>query len=293
VSTFVAYWDGAPLSAIEQLSLTSFVSRGHTVELYSYGTLSGVPDGVVRCDAASVLPRDGRTSALLDRRAYSKISDLLRYLLLVEPGRTWVDTDVILLADDVPSTSTLFGREDDVHVNGAILRLEPGSLLHRRLLEETAGLTAEELLSTPHGFPGPLLLTRVSEELDLKRLALQPEVLYPVASRDLWRLYDPRELAWCEQTLHGATTLHLWNEFLRRAELKDKRPPRGSWLDRSMRTHGVSMPSERIDVRWIRGPWRQMLPDPPPVAPPRRPLRTFPRRAYRWLVRRLRTLTVR
>jgi hypothetical protein len=290
MSTFVAYWDGGPLSAIEQLSLTSFVARGHAVELFSYGTPAGVPAGVTVRDAATVLPRDERTVALLERRAYSKISDLLRYLLLTEPGRTWVDVDVILLADDVPSTPTLFAREDDVHVNGAVLRLEPDSTLHRRLLEETVGLSAEELLSTPHGFPGPLLLTRVLDELDLKRLALPPEALYPVASRDLWRLYDPRERDWCDRTLRGATTLHLWNEFLRRADLKDKRPPRGSWLDRAMRTHGVTLPSAKVDLRWIRGPWRQMLPDPPPAPAPRAPLRALPRRAARWLVRRLRTL---
>ena len=293
MSTFVAYWDGSPLSAIEQLSLTSFAAKGHTVELFSYGQPEGIPPGVTVRDAAEVLPRDERTVTLLERRAYSKISDLLRYLLLIEPGRTWVDVDVILLADDVPSTPTLFAREDDIHVNGAVLRLEPDSDLHRRLLEETVGLTSEELLSTPHGFPGPLRLTSVLDELDLKRLALPPKSLYPVASRDRWRLYDPREREWCDQTLYGATTLHLWNEFLRRAELKNKRPPRASWLDRAMRTHDIELPSERVDVGWIRGPWRQMLPDPPPTPAPRTPHRDRSRRAVRKLVRTARTLLTR
>lgn len=265
MSRFVAYWDGGPLSAIEQLSLTSFVSRGHEVELFSFGRPEGVPEGVTVRDAGTVLARDERTSMLLERRAYSKVSDLLRYLLLIEPDKTWIDVDVILLTDDFPPSPTLFAKEDEFHVNGAVLRLEQNSPLHQRLLEETIGLSAEELLSTPHGFPGPLLLTRVLDELNLKQLALPRQAFYPVYSRDLWRLYDPREREWCDQALSDAMSLHLWNEFLRRAGLKNKRPPRASWLYNAMRMHGITLPSEKVDLRWVRGPWRQMLPDPPPA----------------------------
>jgi len=295
MSEFVAYWDGGALSAYEQLSLLSFARRGHDVHLYSYSEPAGVPSEIRLQDAADVLPRNGRTETLLRNGAYSKISDLLRYELLREAGRTWIDVDVILLQDDVPHGEMLFAREDAVHVNGAVLRLDPGSELLRRLLEETRVLSAETLLATAHGFPGPLLLTSVIQELELGHLALPPEALYPVPSRDLWRLFDPRETDWCWRTLKDASTLHLWNEFIRRADLKGKRPPRGSWLDRSMREYGVEQPWRVADARWIRGPWRQQLPEPPPVAA-RPTLRSVARKAARWArsgLRRLRAVGTR
>ncbi len=295
MSEFVAYWDGGALSAYEQLSLLSFARRGHGVRLYSYSEPAGVPSEIHLHDAAEVLPRDERTETLLHNGAYSKVSDLLRLELLRDSRQTWVDVDVVLLREDVPTAPTLLAREDSIHVNTAVLRFETGSPILRRLLEETRGLSAETLLATAHGFPGPLLLTSVIQELELGHLALPPEALYPVASRDLWRLFDPRETDWCWRTLKDASTLHLWNEFIRRADLKGKRPPRGSWLDRSMREYGVKQPWRVADARWIRGPWRQQLPEPPPVAA-RPTLRSVARKAARWArsgLRRLRAVGTR
>jgi len=291
MSEFVAYWDGGALSAYEQLSLLSFARRGHDVHLYGYSEPQGAPEGIILRDAAKVLPRDERTEALLEHRAFAKVSDLIRYSLLREPDRTWIDVDVILLQDDLPSGPSLFAREDAVHVNGAVLRLAPDSELLRRLLEETDGVPAETLLDADHGIIGPLLLTRVVGELGLNHLALPPAVLYPIASRDLWRMFDPHEVDWCNRALRGAASLHLWNEFIRRADLKGKRPPRGSWLHRAMCEYGVSMPRRGIDVKWIRGPWRQQLPEPPPLPAPRPTLRSLIRRVARWTRSTLRKLT--
>lgn len=285
MTAFVAYWDGGPLTHFEHLCLRSFVDRGHRVELASYGEPRGVPDGVEPIDAREFLPIDTTIAQLLHAAAYSKISDVLRYRLLANGARTWVDVDVMLLAEDVPATSPLFGLEDDHHVNGAILRLEASSVLLGRLLEETADLAPETVLRAEHGGYGPLLLTRLVDELGLRDHAQAVEVLYPVRSRDLWRLFDPREREWCDRTLQGASTLHLWNEFLRRAALKERRPARGSWLDGAMRAHDVVPRGPTIATRWVRTDWRQHLPDPPPVVP-----RPTVRTVLRGIVRSLRRL---
>ena len=263
----MTYWDGAPLTHFEQLCLRSFLARGHHVELASYGTPANVPAGVDLIDAREFLALDTTVARLLDASAYSKVSDILRYRLLADGTRTWVDVDVMLLADDVPQGAPLFGLEDDHHANGAILRLEPGSALLREVLQATGDLDPQQLLAGDWGAIGPLLLTRVVDELDLRSRAQPVEVLYPVRSRDLWRLFDPREVGWCERTLEGASTLHLWNEFLRRAGLRERAPARGSWLGRAMRTYGVVARGPRISVRWVRTEWRQQLPEPPPLAP--------------------------
>ena len=286
MTRFVTYWDGAPLTHYEQLCLRSFLARGHHVELASYGTPGNVPEDVEVIDACDFLPIDPTTAALLHVEAYSKISDILRYRLLADGTRTWIDVDVMLLADDVPTASPLFGLEDDHHVNTAILRLDRSSQLVERLLEETEGLDAEETVRAERSAWGPLLLTRLVDELGLRDRAQPIEVLYPVRSRDLWRLFDPSEIGWCDRTLEGASTLHLWNEFLRRAALKERRPARGSWLERAMRAHGVTPHGPRIAVRWVRADWRQQLPEPPLVVV-RPTVRSILRRIVR-AVRRLR-----
>ena len=293
MSTFVTYWDGAPLSHYEQLCLRSFVDSGHSVELSTYLGVTGVPDGVTVCDARTVLPLDADVALLLDRGAYSKVSDILRYRLLDTSERTWVDVDIMLLEDDLPADVPLFGLEDAHHANTAVLRLAPGSTLQNRLLAETRSLDVQDVLAAAHGAYSPLLLSRLIDELNMRDHALRTDVLYPIASRDLWRLFDPRQRDWCDHALSGAATLHLWNEFLRRGEVKHRRPPVGSWLDRAMHTHGIHQRGQRLRVNWVRGPWRQQLPEPPPLATPRPALRSIPRRAIRKLARTARTLLTR
>jgi hypothetical protein len=54
-ATISMFWSG-PLSAMERLSMASFVANGHPVDLYSYGELAALPDGVRLRDAADILP---------------------------------------------------------------------------------------------------------------------------------------------------------------------------------------------------------------------------------------------
>jgi hypothetical protein len=266
MTAFVTYWDGAPFTHYEHLCINSFLDRGHSMEVASYGTLRNLPAGVRLLDAREFLPLDGLVQGLLDSSHYSKVSDILRYRLLADGTRTWVDVDVVLLKDDLPPGPSLFGMEDQHHANTAILRLDPHSALTARLIDETSGLDLEHVRGLPHGALSPVLLTRLVDELGLRANALARGVLYPIASRDLWRLFDPREREWCERAIADASTLHLWNEFLRRARLKERRPPRGSWLDRAMKDRGVASTGSVASLGWIRGPWRQQLPEPPPLS---------------------------
>ncbi len=284
MTTVVTFWAGEGLTHFEQLCLRSFLGRGHEVELYAYERPRGAPSGVIYREAAEFLPLDEVVKELLRRGLFARVSDILRYRLLAQPSRTWVDVDVHLLAEDLPRGEVLFGREDERYVANGVLRLQPDSELRQRLVEATSRLDIATAVRGDHGAFGPLLLTRFVEELGMRDLAVPPTTLYPIPSRDVWRLFDPRERRWVEAALTGASAFHLWNEFLRRARLRAVRPPRGSWLDRAMRSEGISLPSESADLAWIRGPWRQELPDPPPLPPPRPPrlsLRKFAGRIKR------------
>jgi hypothetical protein len=288
MTILVTFWAGESLSHFEQLCLRSFLSRGHEVELYAYERPRGAPAGVTHRDAGEFLPLDDVVTELLRRGLFARVSDILRYRLLAQPARTWVDVDVHLIAEDLPRGEVLFGREDEHYIANGVLRLQPDSELRQRLVEETSRLDIAAAVRGDHGAFGPLLLTRLVDELGMRDLAVPPTTLYPIPSRDVWRLFDPRERRWVQAALDGSSAFHLWNEFLRRAQLRAVRPPRGSWLDRAMRSEGIALPSESADLAWIRGPWRQELPDPPPVPQPRPP-RLSPRK----LAGRIKRLTLR
>jgi phosphatidylserine/phosphatidylglycerophosphate/cardiolipin synthase-like enzyme len=56
-------WIGE-LSKLERMALASFVANGHTVHLYAYDDLAGVPDGVQVIDAREILPEEGVSIAI-------------------------------------------------------------------------------------------------------------------------------------------------------------------------------------------------------------------------------------
>src|SRR5215472_2174380 len=51
----VTFWHG-PLDRLRQTCLRSQVAAGHKVTIYSFGSIAGLPDGVVLADAETILP---------------------------------------------------------------------------------------------------------------------------------------------------------------------------------------------------------------------------------------------
>src|SRR3569623_1790835 len=104
-------WAGPPLSFYETLSLRSFLSVGARVILYSYEKSLAVPEGVELRDANEVLPVN-----ILERYntghadAWSRHSDLFRYVMLEKFGGWYADLDIICLADHLPPDEMYCGR---------------------------------------------------------------------------------------------------------------------------------------------------------------------------------------
>ena len=103
-------WIGNRLSALERLSLSSFLHHGHAVHLYVYGDVAKVPDGVVLRDAAAILPAN-RIFTYQNRNSYAGFANLFRYKLLCEQGGCWADADMICLAPIAHRTEHLFVSE--------------------------------------------------------------------------------------------------------------------------------------------------------------------------------------
>ena len=132
-----ALWVRGPLSFLEQLCLVSFRDAGHHVVLYTYGDVSGIPDGIEQRDANQILSQDG---FLVHERTGSPAlhSDLFRYRMLEKEDRMiWADTDAYCVKPFETKTGHFFGWESKKHINGGVLGLPRDSEALRELLEFT------------------------------------------------------------------------------------------------------------------------------------------------------------
>ena len=54
--TVQGLWIGNALSRVEKLCISSFLSQGHSFDLYTYGNVEGIPDGATVHDGREILP---------------------------------------------------------------------------------------------------------------------------------------------------------------------------------------------------------------------------------------------
>lgn len=205
-------WIGPRLTVMERLALTSFVQQGHEVDLYTYGEVANVPDGVNVRDGAELLP-EAAIFLYRDHRSYSGFSNFFRYKLLLERGGCWVDTDLVALRPVTLDGEHVFASENargGRHVTTSFIAAPAGSPAMERAWELCA---AKDRTSIRWGETGPALLQQVVETLDLHRHVQAPEVFCPIPFPEWESLLDPVPPA-----LPGhAAAVHLWNELWRRA----------------------------------------------------------------------------
>lgn len=253
MSRYFTFWTGGPLSPVEELSITSFVRRGHRPTVFTYEDDLRVPDGAILEDARAVIPLGGLAQACIEARRFALLSNFLRYAVLGQRDAVWFDTDVVLLADDIPEGDYVFGRQDhlddDASFNGAVLGLPPTSALLQRLNAVPQEQALRVISTGEWGTFGPKLLTRHIRDLNLVEHALPVEALYPIHFRQTWRMYHPESLDWCLDQTHQSSAIHLWNEVTSASGLKGLAPPTGSFLAELYRMNGVTHPGRTVTHR--------------------------------------------
>jgi hypothetical protein len=228
MADFFSFWYRGKLTPIEQLCLTSFISKGHSVDLYSYYNVD-VPTGVVLRDASSIIPEK---NVFFYKRgpgsgSVAAFSNIFRYKVLYERGGWWTDTDVICLSEDVPSDPICFAYEDANCINGALLKIPARHEFAEVLLRE-ACLMGDDF---QWGACGPKLITQTVNSLSLHRYALPASDFYPVHYNNAGALLLPDRLNEVRDLTSHSYFVHLWNEVFRRAGvLKTAAPPVGSYL---------------------------------------------------------------
>jgi len=86
-------WIGPQLSSMEQLSILSFLDKGYTYNLYTYGNVKNIPPKVIVKDANEILPESELFT--YKNKSYSAVSNLFRFILLYKKNTVWVDLDII------------------------------------------------------------------------------------------------------------------------------------------------------------------------------------------------------
>lgn len=135
-------WIGNSLSALELLTLKSFIDNGHEFRLWTYSPIeTKLPPEVILMDANTILPetRIFRYKNA-DQFGHGKgslagFSDIFRYKLLLEHGGWWSDMDVTCLKAFDFQEPYFFRTHHDLPVVGNIMKCPRGSALMQYCFE--------------------------------------------------------------------------------------------------------------------------------------------------------------
>jgi mannosyltransferase OCH1-like enzyme len=211
-------WIGKKLSAMEHLSIASFLAKGHAYHLYVYQEVENVPKGTVLKAAAEILP-ESMIFQYQRHPSHAAFANFFRYKLLLRTGGWWVDTDVVCLQPFVFKEPYVFASERvdgrEVPTN-AVIKVPPGS--------EIMAFNWHVCRSCPDpsrvvwGEHGPKLMAKAIAKFGFQTLVKRSCVFCPIAFDEWESLLMPGSDALLRQNSHA---IHLWNEMWRR-DARDK-----------------------------------------------------------------------
>ena len=206
-------WVGPELSNMERLSINSFLKNGHEYDLYTYGRVLGIPDGVNVLDANEIIPE---LNIFYNRGGYSTFSDFFRWKLIRDRGGWWVDTDAVCLRPfDFDSEYVFFGGKGkpgaDDCVTSGLFKAPANSQFTRfgwKVCETTDTMTMK------WGECGPPLITEMVEVCGLQDHILPGKMVFPIFYTDAARVFTQST---GKMNFGDAYSVHLFNEIWRLA----------------------------------------------------------------------------
>jgi hypothetical protein len=224
METMQGLWIGPRLSAMERLSIASFLAHGHPYHLYVYEEVEGVPAGAEVKDANEILPAS-RIFRYPDGGSYAGFSDYFRYQLLLDRGNWWVDLDMVCLRPFDFAEPVVISSERAADgcrfVNSGALKFPAGSPALEAACRICAGKDPASLV---YGEIGPSLMEWLVQRYSLEAAVQEPEVFCPIPCERVAELVKPGT-----QVPRGAYAVHLWHELWRRNGLnKDGDFPKDS-----------------------------------------------------------------
>lgn len=259
-------WIDGPLSWLERASIKSFIELGHDYVLYTYGTVSNVPDGAEVRDAREVWAND---NIIIHSKAKSPAihADVFRAIMVRDTGRVWADTDIIALKPFRADLEWFFGweRSDRPVLGNAIMGFPSNSQMIRELTDfltsdfpippwfnknaraamqakKDAGETLN-LGDLPWGTTGPQALTYFSKKTGEIEHAQPQSVFFPISFPERKSLTDPKQIGTTKVAIEdsGSLCVHLYSRWIRKF-LKGNPgtfPSRTSWLGDHLATRDL------------------------------------------------------
>ncbi|WP_048691577.1 glycosyltransferase [Catenovulum maritimum] len=236
--TIKALWIGERLSLIEQVSLASFVKNGHKVELFTYGKVQNIPEGVIVRDANEILA-ENKIYKYKKKPSYAGFANWFRYLMLYKEGGVWIDTDVVCLKPFDFDTDLFFGKEQFDKVNCAVVGAKPGLEIFNFLANQVENpndflpydttrekrrklfrkyIEGNKRGNVKWGETGPIGFTKALEHFGLfEKHKLPMTAFYPIHSTCWDNIFD-ETFPTPEPYFPDTYAIHLWNEMMRRED---------------------------------------------------------------------------
>lgn len=232
--TIQSLWIGEALSAIERLSIRSFLHHGHEYHLFVYQDVKNIPAGVILQDANEILPESEIFS--YPGGGLSGFSNWFRYELLFQKGGYWVDTDIVCLISFDFEDEFVFGLAAPSRVGNAVLRFPGGSSLMKSLSElcrsPNTFMPYDTLLmrlgkirrylrgnrrgDIRFGETGPRALTKLLRHQGMISYAKPATCFFPIPWSRWKTIYD-NSLKYDLDSFSTSYSIHLYHDFIRRA----------------------------------------------------------------------------
>lgn len=206
-------WIGRQLSAMERLSISSFLTNGHQYHLYVYEEIESAPQGTVLKAADRILP-ESMIFQYKKHPSHAGFSNFFRYKLLLQKGGWWVDTDVVCLQPFDFEDPYVFASERVDHRSvptTAVIKAPPGSEIMAFNWHLCRACPAPS--DVVWGEHGPKLMAKAIAKFGLQALMKEADVFCPLAYDEWETLLLPGDLAAFRERSYG---IHLWNEMWRR-----------------------------------------------------------------------------
>lgn len=221
---FNAFWHGPEPSPLHWACMRSFPELGHRLRVFTYQPVS-LPPGVERMDAGNVL---AESEVFEFHNSYAAFANIFRYKLLLDEGGWWVDTDVYCQSEDIADCTHAWAPEDDVNINGAILKFPAGDPTLRAILAD-ARETGRNV--KVWGEIGPHLLTRHLAGREFPGHYGSTQAFYPVHYVQTHFFWLPNFGDAVRARCAGSPFVHLWAAMFRQYGIDIYKPaPQGSYL---------------------------------------------------------------
>jgi hypothetical protein len=211
-------WIGSRLSAMEQLSISSFLYHGHQFHLYTYQNVDGIPEGTIIKNAEKIIPRS-KVFRDSDRETFAGFSNFFRYSLLHKLGGFWVDLDVVCIKKFDFRSHIILASEQDLDgtkiITSCVLKTPPDDSLMSSACELCANIDTKKY---HFGQAGPYMLGQLVRESNYEKFAHPIYTFCPVPYFDWWKIVSDKPIIHEEtkkMISHKVYAIHLWNEMWR------------------------------------------------------------------------------